>query len=198
MSLIAEQHTKEGARLLIWKDEEPLHFFMENTLLSEEDKKRLCQYRVERRKKDLLITRYLLQRVIPQGQIDYHSNGKPYLIGHEAYISISHSQDLVALIIHPQQKVAIDIEYIHPRIAKVKERFLSPKELASASKLELLTLFWSAKESLFKWDDQQGLDFAQDLHLYFENERLYGVIRNNDIIPIHYHLGDEWTMTYIV
>jgi phosphopantetheine--protein transferase-like protein len=48
--------------------------------------------------------------------------------------------------------VGIDIEKIHDRILKIKDRFLSEKEIKEvcSGEIEKMTLCWSAKEAIFK------------------------------------------------
>ncbi len=198
MAIIRDQHTQDGARILIWKDEESLDFFLKRVKLSSDDLILLNKYSVERRKKDLLIARFLIQKEIPEAEITYLKNGKPYLKNQTAQISISHSKDLVAIITHPTQKVAIDIEYISPRVEKLKHRFLSDNELLTANTTELLTLYWSAKETLFKRDEKQGIDFNKDLEIKLKDKTLHGIIRNNDFTLIHYCIKDSWVITYTI
>lgn len=197
MPLIKNIPTPYGATIQVWKDEETLDFFLKNTKLSSEEEVLLAQYTNERRKKDLLIARYLLQRKLPDAIIAYHPSGKPYLQNNEAHISISHTKDLVSISLHPRNAISIDIEYISPRVEKVKHRFLSDQELKTATSTKDLTLYWSAKETLFKLDKEQGLDFREDLELSQTNiGRLYGKIRQGSPINVHYHYFGDWIMTH--
>lgn len=197
MPLVFEQHKKEESHLLIWKDNESIAFFRSRILLSPKEEERLDQYNVERRKKDFLIARFLLQRLIPEAEISYHPNGKPYLSKGDHFISISHSKDLVAIYIHRDKTVGIDIEYISPRVEKLKERFLSQEEIQEANTLEKLTLMWSAKECLFKIDEKQGIDFKNDLAISVKDEtHLQGLIRKDTTYNINYRSFEEWVLCY--
>lgn len=197
MPLIQQKHNDDGSHILIFRDTENLSFFLERTKLSDEELTLINKYSVERRKKDLVITRYLIQQLIPKAQVAYHASGKPYLKNGEAEISITHSKDLVAVIIHKDKVVGIDIEYISPRVERIKQRFLSPKELLLANSTALLTLYWSAKETLFKLDKNQGLEFNTQLTLRPESKNtLKGNIRNGEDITVHYTKNEEWVMTY--
>lgn len=199
MPIILDQHTNEGAHILVWHDEEPLNFFLEQTKLSTAELARLNKYSVMRRKKDLVIARYLIQQSLSEAKVAYHANGKPYLMQQEAEISISHSKDIVAVILHPNRIVGIDIEYITPRVERVKQRFLSAKELLAANSTELLTLYWSAKETLFKLDQKQGLEFNTELLVSLQSaSTLIGQIHNGKDITIHYTMNKEWVLTYAV
>lgn len=199
MPIIKELHTIDNAHILVWQDREDLEYFLERTQLSDEEHVLLEKYSVERRKKDLLIARHLIQQCVPNAAVTYHPNGKPYLKGQEFNISISHSKDLVAVILHKEKIVGIDIEYISPRVEKVKKRFLSDQELNAANTTALLTLYWSAKETLFKVDAKQGLDFSTEISLIpSHSETLRGNIRNGEDITVHYSEENEWIMTYAI
>ncbi len=197
MSLILNQHINGGTKILIWKDEESIDYFLSKTRLTNKEIIQINAYTVERRKKELIIARYLLQTELPNAEITYLDNGKPYIRGGEAYLSISHTKDLVAIIINPHKQVSIDIEYINHRVEKVKQRFLSEQELTIANTTELLTLYWSAKECLFKLDDKQGLDFRTDLSISPYSSRLMtGHIRKDNAFKINYEINKDWVLCY--
>lgn len=198
MPIILDQHTDDSARILVYQDLESLDFLIEHTRLTKDELALIEKYKVERRKKDLVIARYLIQQVIPMAEVAYHPSGKPYLKDGEAKISITHSKDIVAVILHDTKAVGLDIEYISPRVERIKHRFLSASELSSAKTTSLLTLYWSAKETLFKLDKKQGLEFDTELALTPSNYKniLNGKIRNDETITVHYSINEDWVMTY--
>lgn len=199
MSIVLDKVGHRQSRILIWKDEEPLEFFLKQVKLSSQDEELLKRYTVERRKKDLLISRFLLQKIDANATLAYYPNGKPYVVNNNYQISISHSRDLVSIIVHPTQRVGIDIEYISPRVEKLKQRFLSKDELKSANTLSRLTLYWSAKECLFKIDQHQGLDFKEDLSIKIENKTLLtGIVHSSMQYNIQYSIQNNWVLCYTI
>ena len=198
MPLIIDKQTKEDARILIWKSEESLDFFIEQTILAQADYEKLAIYSSERRKMDLIVSRFLLQKHCENAHVAYLENGKPYLQNYQHKISISHSKDIVAVILHTNMSVAIDVEYIDNKIERLKNRFLSQHEILQANSVEKQILFWSAKESLFKIDNNQGLDFKSELSLKLNGDKLIGNIRNEDEFDIKYQINSEWVLSYIV
>ena len=129
----------------------------------------LSQITSENRKKEWLTIRVLLKEILgEEKEILYTSTGKPYLSDDSYQISISHTKGFVALALHPQMKIGIDIEHISPRIHKIRSRFMNEKEETNLDKeheeIHLL-LHWSAKESMFKILDEQNIDFKTDLHV---------------------------------
>ena len=105
-------------------------------------------------------------------EIIYNPLGKPSLVGYEGFISISHSHDLVGICVS-QTKTALDIERIDERLINIGPRFLNAMELAAINSASgtlsgltatvLTTLYWCAKETLYKYADGDGYSFQQDL-----------------------------------
>jgi phosphopantetheinyl transferase len=98
--------------------------------------------------------------------VEYDSSGKPYLAGSELHISVTHTDDLAAIIISRHARVGIDIERIRPRIEKVRDKFISQDEAVLIGKereLEQLTLAWCAKEALYKLYGLRNLDFRENI-----------------------------------
>ena len=129
----------------------------------------LSQISSESRKREWLTVRVLLKEMLgEEKEILYTSTGKPYLSDNSYQISISHTKGFVAVALHPEMKVGIDIEHISPRIHKIRSRFMNEKEEANLDKEHEevhLLLHWSAKESMFKILDEQDIDFKKCLHV---------------------------------
>ena len=129
----------------------------------------LEQISSESRKKEWLTVRVLLKEMLEEEkEILYTPTGKPYLSDNSYQISISHTKGFVAVALHPEMKIGIDIERISPRIHKIRSRFMNEKEEANLDKehedIHLL-LHWSAKESMFKILEEQDIDFKTCLHV---------------------------------
>ncbi len=126
------------------------------------------------RQREWIATRVLLHQLLPHyaGIIQYRSNGQPYLDNGYA-ISISHSQHWVALALHPHQKIGIDIEELRPKIVRIAEKFLAVAELqylqayisSESERIFYYTVYWCAKEALFKWYGLGQVDFKKHLQI---------------------------------
>jgi 4'-phosphopantetheinyl transferase EntD len=117
-----------------------------------------------------LAGRYLLQELFPD--FPYHLieiafTRKPFLPGEKYHFSISHCGDYAAVIISTQSRVGIDIEQAVSKIEKIKHKFLNENELHlyPAADEKLLTLFWSAKEAVFKWYGDGEVDFRKHINI---------------------------------
>jgi phosphopantetheine--protein transferase-like protein len=89
-------------------------------------------------------------REMGYSEILYTEKGKPFL--KNGFVSITHSGNWMGIQVSKKSEVGIDIEKIHDRILKIKDRFLSEKEIKEvcSGEIEKMTLCWSAKEAIFK------------------------------------------------
>lgn len=154
------QHKDANVDLRLWKTDEPIGFFQSRVSLHPVEEYLFCGFKSEKRKLEFLAVRYLLQDMCKScGSIIYTGTGKP-LLRSKYGISISHCNGYVAVMLSGTGVPGLDIEVISPRAGKLKQRFLNEQELAFAGDNPLqTTLFWSAKEALFKMCNKQGIDF---------------------------------------
>lgn len=126
------------------------------------------KYTHEKRKLEWLATRRLISQLIGfDFTISYLESGKP-ILQHDRFrhISISHSRDFAAVILHENLGVGIDIEDTSRDFSRIDKRFLSDEELSFVgSDPQLQCLYWCAKEAIFKLVDDQGIDFKKQIHI---------------------------------
>jgi len=116
----------------------------------------------QKRKLEILTVRTLLERMCGNVKLDYNKHGAP-ILNNNKKISISHSKQLVAIIIS-EFKSAVDIEIISKRILKIKDKFISQYDNINDSK-EDLTIAWSTKECIFKWHQKGNLNYKDDISI---------------------------------
>ena len=117
-------------------------------------------YTSEKRKKEHLVSRLLVNEICPTKTIIYNEFGAPEL-NNGKHVSISHSKQLVAIIIS-EKKTGLDIEQISEKSLRLVSKFISEKDLIKLNK-EKSTLIWCIKESIFKWHQKGGVDFIKDI-----------------------------------
>ena len=134
----------------------------------------LLKIRKEKNSREyFLAVRKLLKNEDSELTIEYDLKGKPYL-NKEKGISISHSNEIVAICISNEIDFGIDIQYKTDKIFKIKSKFLSKNEskfLGKTDDIELLTKLWSAKESIFKALGKEGVSFSNDIEIETINEK---------------------------
>lgn len=172
------------AKLGIWKIEESVEDLLERAHLNENEKAVFGNMRNENRKKQWLVSRIILEILSENGKllIIYENNGQPLIDDGFYQISISHTTKFVAVIISRFLKVGIDIEGIHPRILKIRHKFVSQIENDFLNEdenlLENLFLIWSAKEALFKMYGKGEVDFRKNIQIKPFNIQADGVIQS--------------------
>ena len=140
--------------ILVWEISEPLE-----NLISLSSNTDYSHLKSDKRKKEFLACRILLNIYNKDLKISYSENGSPNLNNHQ-YISISHSGDLVCIIISDEE-IGIDIEKISDKSLRLKEKFINPHH--TKLNKEKSTLIWSIKESVFKFHEIGNVDFIKDI-----------------------------------
>ncbi|HEU5366641.1 MAG TPA: 4'-phosphopantetheinyl transferase superfamily protein [Hanamia sp.] len=184
MPLFYQHNINDSTKLAVWYITENEDFFLEKVSIKKEimhPHKRLQH----------LAGRYLLQILYPGfpiEEIKIAESKKPFLIDEKLHFSISHCREYAAAIVSENKPVGIDAELITPKIELIKTRFLSQSELKLCSTFNLQsqtfnlqfsaipTLFWSAKEAIYKWHGKGALSFKNNMklnELLFENDRGY-------------------------
>lgn len=166
-----KEYRQAGLRIGVWKMEETTGQLLallddRRDVYAEEVKK----YTSEARRCEWLAVRVLLKALCggEEKEIAYFSSGKPYLKEREGFVSISHTRGYVAVALHPDYEVGIDIEQYGERVKKVSSRFMRPDEMPATlvgDEVYALLLHWSAKETLFKVIGEVGVDFLHHLHI---------------------------------
>lgn len=118
------------------------------------------------RQKETITVRLLLRKMLKTQAppLHYDQFRRPFLKNHSSHLSISHSLDKVAVMIHDHQEAGIDVEHIKERVMRIRSKFMNEKELLfSKDSIIHSTLIWSAKESLYKYYGRKSLEFKEHL-----------------------------------
>jgi phosphopantetheinyl transferase len=206
-----QQEINDSTRLGIWKIEETEEFFKGN----------VPQHRdVTHPHKRLqhLAGRFLLQFLFPD--FPYHlieiaDTRKPYLPDEQYHFSISHCGDFAAAIVSKTSRVGIDIEIPVDKILKIAHKFLSGAEKKifniqhsiindrlMTNDSRLTTLLWSAKESVFKWYGNGGVDFRKEIQLLKQDEATETIdcffSKDQSELIIHYRQFEHLELAWVV
>ena len=155
---ILKKIEKNNCIIAIWDLQESLEELMQQFI-----KISIPDFNNEKRKKEYLASRLLLKDIAPNTKITYNEYSAPGLENGE-HISISHSKNLVAIIIS-KQKVGLDIEKISEKPLRLSSRFISDNTHQNLTK-EKATLIWCCKEAIYKWYQKGNIDFIKDIKLH--------------------------------
>ncbi len=177
MPLFYQHNINESTKLAVWHIKESEDFFLKKVSLQRSithPHKRLQH----------LAGRYLLPILYPDFPLEeilIADTRKPFLQNEKYHFSISHCGQFAAAIASNKSRVGVDIEMITPRIQNIAHKFLNPLEkdffnddykdfldqwnLKDKVYTEYLTLMWSAKEAIYKWHGDGGVDFSEHIQL---------------------------------
>ena len=157
----------------------------------------LSKYKTEKRKREFLSSRLLLNEIQLNKQITYNKYGAPE-IKNGNYISISHSKNLVA-IVASKKKVGLDIEQISEKPLRLSSKFISKDSCINLSE-EKATLIWCCKEAVFKWHQKGNVDFINDIRLNQFELKEKGEIEccfHEEILILKYHKINNHYLVYV-
>lgn len=133
-------------------------------------------------------------------------NGRPHFPALPGVgVSLSHSGEWVAAVVAANQAVGTDIELIRPKAQQLAPRFLSEAERANAGDDPAKhSLYWSAKETLYKLHSRRGLVFKEHIQLDPFGLREAGVLTGHLLLEnsrsqhqIHYlRPSPDYVLTY--
>ncbi len=171
MPLIKKKNITPTIYLAVWEISETLDELLDDFIINENEIESYKAITNEGRKKQWLVSRKLLFELSNKSDlwIAHDDNRKPVLNDEHLSISISHTQNYVAILLGENIHLGIDIEKLTPRIHKIRHKFCSQDENEFLNNdenlLQRLYVIWSAKEALFKMYGKGNLDFRKNLHI---------------------------------
>lgn len=170
MPLISTKISLSDGHILIWRLEESVEELRKN-LPDWLDLSEFQRISHPLKQREWLAGRQLFSTVCQRAGFAFQGiwknpEGKPFLIGSDAHISLSHSEHFVAAAIHYHHPVGIDLERPRPKLRAVAHKFLSDTELREVNgNMDLLCRYWSGKEALFKLFGEKQVSFRDHIHI---------------------------------
>ncbi len=169
MALYLHKELDDDARLYVWEITETEQELLASTAVPDNELEELSFTRSEARRKEKLATRALLNEIFPEKlYLGHHDNGKPFLQNTAMEISISHTERFVAILLHPDEDLGIDIECLNRDFSAVEKKALSEDEIEDLSDKKRtlqLAIYWCAKEAIYKRMSLYGVDFAEQIEI---------------------------------
>ena len=180
MPLIFQQQNSDY-ELAAWKIEESNSFFEERLQLSEEEKIFLHNIKAPNKRLQWLASRHLIRVLLKTDLFidsNYKQRGKPELLNHKKEISISHTDDVCAVILSETKKVGIDIEPEYRDVTVIAHKYISAEEKHNREFTNEENLFiWCAKEALFKLYAKGEVSFQKDLYVQVDELKTEGTAK---------------------
>jgi len=161
----------------LWRIEEGEIIMDPKTELSLNDYKLFLKKKLQQHQSQFLASRKLISQVDSDLRVSYKDD-IPFLSDNRN-ISISHSDNVVTILISENEGIGIDVERINKKVHSIKSKFLNQKEINYLSGYEEsrnLTRAWTAKEAIYKALRMPGIIFSENILIEeFNNESKTGI-----------------------
>jgi len=205
MPLVYQQNINAVTKVAVWHVTETEDFFLAQVPLQRE-------IRHWHKRLQHLAGRLLLKEMYPDFPVELvliADTKKPYLENEPFHFSISHCGDYAAVIVSKIFRAGVDVEQVNFKIEQIQQKFTSKKELQifhlkhAVTNVQCLTLYWSVKESVYKWWGSGGVDFKRHIRIKEitgeVNEGIvYCLFRNKTRLAVHYLYFGNHYLTWVL
>ena len=210
MALHFRKKLDNKAEIAVWHVTESEDELLGLTSVPNDELEEISLFRSESQRRQKLAVRALLNEVFEEKMyLNHHDNGKPYLENCATNISITHTDKYVAIIIHDDEEVGIDIESLDRDFSAVEKKALSEDEiddLNDEKKNEQLAIYWCAKEAIFKRMSQNRVVFAEQIEVEKFNVRKEGELEatfihkdeHEEDFELEYMMFDRHVLVWLV
>ncbi|WP_462220679.1 4'-phosphopantetheinyl transferase family protein [Ferruginibacter sp.] len=201
MPLVYQQNINAVTKMGVWHIAETEDFFKAVPLQKEitHPHKRLQH----------LAGRFLLKDLYPDfplALIKIAQTRKPFLEDEAYHFSISHCKDYAAVLISKALRAGVDIEMVNEKIDRIIPKFLTAEEcflFPEGALKKTATLFWSVKESVYKWQGTGGTDFKKHIRIEkFTGNLQEGIVhcifKNTIPLQVHYLFFNNNFLTWVL
>ena len=169
MGLYLKKELDNEAVIGVWQITETEEELIELSSTPSDEMEEISFIRSESLRKQRLAVRALLNTLFDEKvYLSHHDNGKPYLENNPVNVSITHTTKYVAVILHEEENVGIDLESLDRDFSAVEKKALSEDEiddLDDDNRNEQLAIYWCAKEAVFKLLSRYNVDFAEQIEI---------------------------------
>ena len=130
--------------------------------------------------------------------IGKQETGKPFLIGNDAHIAISHSFPIASAMIHLEKPCGIDMERPRQKHVTVQHKYLHESEMEYQDDMKKLCAIWCAKEVIYKIFGRRFLSLKDEIKITFEGDNMMrGEILKKGHEEVHY-IPFGWVKEYLL
>ena len=169
MGVYLKKKLDNEAEIGVWQITETEEELTELSSTPSDEMEEISFIRSESLRKQRLAVRALLNTMFDDKvYLSHHDNGKPYIENNPINISITHTAKYVAVILHEEENVGIDIESLDRDFSAVEKKALSEDEiddLEDEKRNEQLAIYWCAKEAVYKLLSRYNVDFAEQIEI---------------------------------
>ena len=210
MALYLRKRLENKAEIAVWQVTESEDELRNLVSVPTDELEEISLYRNESHRKQKLAVRALINEMFEDKMyLNHHDNGKPYLENSVTNISITHTENYVAVIISDDDELGIDIESLDRDFSAVEQKALSEDEIDDLEKEkrnEQLAIYWCAKEAIFKRMSQNRVVFAEQIEVEKFNLRKEGELEatfihkdeHEEDFELEYMIFDRHVLVWLV
>ena len=210
MALYLRKRLENKAEIAVWQVTETEEELLSLTSVPNDELEEISLFRSENQRRQKLAVRALINEVFEEKMyLNHHDSGQPYLENCATNISITHTDKYVAIIIHEEDEVGIDVESLDRDFSVVEKKALSEDEIEDLhddKKNEQLAIYWCAKEAIFKRMSQNRVDFAEQIEVEKFNVRKEGELEatfihkdeHEEEFELEYMIFDRHVLVWLV
>lgn len=171
MGLYLRKSLDNGADILVWQITETEDELKNLSSIPSDEMEEIQMYKSESQRKQKLAVRALLEEAFDEKvYLNHHDNGKPFIENEAINISITHTEKYVAIILHDEDDLGIDIESLDRDFSAVESKALNEDEIDDLEddkqeKNEQLAIYWCAKEAIYKRVSAYNVNFSEQIEV---------------------------------
>ncbi len=172
MPLLNDLVPNESLLCKLWRIDELEEIMDPNNELNSEDYQILLKRKANHLRRQFLASRKLIGLINPDLRISYKENIP--ILSDNRNISISHSDEIVTVLISKENGIGVDVEKINNKVHSVASKFLSSNEIqffGKAPSTRQLIRAWTAKEAVYKALRKPGINFSDNIILDKFNDK---------------------------
>ena len=166
MPLLNDLVPNESLLCKLWRIEESEEIMNPDNELNPEDYQIFLKRKANNLKSQFLASRKLIGLINPDLRISYKEDIP--ILSDNRNISISHSDEIVTVLISKENGIGVDVEKIKNKVHSVTSKFLSSNEIGFFGKdpsTRQLIRAWTAKEAIYKALRKPGISFSENIIL---------------------------------
>ena len=172
MPLLNDLVPNESLLCKLWRIDELEEIMDPNNELNSEDYQILLKRKANHLRRQFLASRKLIGLINPDLRISYKEDIP--ILSDNRNISISHSDEIVTVLISKENGIGVDVEKINNKVHSVASKFLSSNEIQFFEKepsTRQLIRAWTAKEAVYKALRKPGINFSDNIILDKFNDK---------------------------
>ena len=172
MPLLNDLVPNDSLLCKLWRIDELEEIMDPNNELNSEDYQIFLKRKANHLRNQFLASRKLIGLINPDLRISYKEEIP--ILSDNRNISISHSDEIVTVLISKENGIGVDVEKINNKVQSVASKFLSSNEIrffGKAPSTRQLIRAWTAKEAVYKALRKPGINFSDNIILDKFNDK---------------------------